>query len=217
MSILSLFPAEVRAQVAELMTAAQHGGTPEIEVRALHRSGESFDMHVLASNQGTDSGTCPVVWFGTDISRRKQLERTVTQVLDAGYGRSSTEFLHFLTENLAATLHTDYAFVAELDKSGETARALSFWNRGHFDAVFEYPLADTPCADVAHSIERIGSNCRCCGDHPPRRHHRIRQSGIRKYQWLSARRSCGSAAEPPAIGSSRPGFLPGHVADDFGR
>lgn len=145
-SILSLLAPPYRDQAAALLGADGKEPSGELETRALRSNGEEFDLQLSVSTYGQTKSPPGLVWYGRDISARKHLERTIRQVLDASYGRNATEFLHFLTEQLATTLGTRYAFISQLNADGDTAHMMSMWDRDHFDAPFDYALSATPCA-----------------------------------------------------------------------
>ena len=57
-------------------------------------------------------------------------------------------FFRELVRNLASTLGTRYAFVAEFPGQGTRVRTLAFWGGDDFFDNLEFELAGTPCQDV---------------------------------------------------------------------
>lgn len=178
MNALSLFPDSQRQPVQELLRARPPLSTRELELQALRTDGQAFDVQISVLNMGSAGPDGGLIWHARDITARKQLERTVRQVLDAGYGRSASEFLHFLTEQLAQTLGTQFAFISRFNDDGRTARMIALWDGQQLHPPFDYSVAESPCAELRHR------DLVCYADQVARRFpqdHFLRQHDVHAY------------------------------------
>lgn len=144
--LANFFSSESIDDIATLLRNSKLGSPTARELRALRPNGDTFYLHLAAFAPETPARR--LIWYGVDISSRKRLERIVREVLDAGYGRDASEFLNFLTRQLAQTLNVGFAFIAERNPDQQSARMLSMWDGQQFYSPFDYALANTPCAEL---------------------------------------------------------------------
>lgn len=147
MNVRQLFAQSAAADVGALLRQGAAGDTASRDLSAQTRDGAGPDVFVCVCRYGDDAPD-QLLWHGVDITGRKGLERIVRQVLDAGYGRDAAQFLQFLTEQLACTLGTRLAFVAETRHHDPSAHMIALWDGNHFEPPFDYLLTDTPCAEL---------------------------------------------------------------------
>lgn len=148
MNALSLFAEPERSRLEARMRSLPPGTAQLLEVQALRRNGDALDLQLSVCRVGSE-GDARLIWHAMDMTARKHIERTVRQMLDAGYGRSPSEFLHFITEQLAHSLGSRYAFIARRNDDGKTARMISLWNGEKLLAPFDYSLEQTPCSEIS--------------------------------------------------------------------
>jgi PAS domain S-box-containing protein len=70
------------------------------------------------------------------------------QLVEGTATATGEEFLQTLVQNLARTLRSAYAFVAEFADRPTRVRTLAYWGRGGLLDNVEFDLAGTPCEDV---------------------------------------------------------------------
>jgi formate hydrogenlyase transcriptional activator len=76
-------------------------------------------------------------------------ELAFRSVVEATADKAGLEFLRHLVKNLAESLGVAYAFVAEFAGAADRVRTIAFWGDGAWLPNIEYPLAGTPCEQVA--------------------------------------------------------------------
>src|SRR6516165_6424339 len=90
---------------------------------------------------------------GSDVSRGESEELTALRaIVEAASHSSGDEYFQAFVRNLARLADAHYAFIAEIASPETTTRArtIAFWARDHIAENFEWTLAGTPCAEVAH-------------------------------------------------------------------
>jgi PAS domain S-box-containing protein len=72
-------------------------------------------------------------------------------LVEASSHAGGEEYFQALVRHLASSVDAHYAFVAEFSPpdSDTVARTIAFWARDHIADNFEWPLAGTPCEEVA--------------------------------------------------------------------
>ncbi|MFQ5674871.1 MAG: PAS domain S-box protein [bacterium] len=80
---------------------------------------------------------------------RKQAEEALHNLATGVSGATGDAFFYSLVQHLAKTLEADYSFVGRLTPDGEKVTTIAVCAQGEIADNFEYPLADTPCANVA--------------------------------------------------------------------
>jgi len=88
------------------------------------------------------------------------------------------DYISQLVVKLAGLLDADLAFVAKLNLTKQTPQTLAFWCDGQLVEHIEYPLKDTPCADVSCN------GTACINGDALARYHRdefLQQQDIRSY------------------------------------
>ena len=82
----------------------------------------------------------------------QRLKQNLTQLQDIvkGTGSDTGEiFFRSLVRHLASALNARYSFIGELvGEAHDTIQVLAVWSGEEFGENFQYPLADTPCANV---------------------------------------------------------------------
>jgi len=83
------------------------------------------------------------------ITDRKRKEQLVEHVAAGVAGETGDAFFHSLTEHLAKSLGTEFAFVGEFgDRKEDSIHTVSIWAHGTPADEFTYPLEGTPCSHV---------------------------------------------------------------------
>jgi GAF domain-containing protein len=84
-----------------------------------------------------------------EIAERTRVEATLRTIAEDTAPLAGVEFFRAVTRHTALTLHTRYAFLAEVcrDRPDHVA-TLAFWVDGAFADNITYPLAGTPCESV---------------------------------------------------------------------
>jgi len=85
-----------------------------------------------------------------DITARKRAEEALRSIVEGTASSTGADFFRSLVRHLAAALKVRYAFVGELQgDAADRVRTLAVWEGDHFGDNVEYPLAGTPCENVA--------------------------------------------------------------------
>ncbi|WP_224982957.1 ATP-binding protein [Geomonas agri] len=79
---------------------------------------------------------------------RKMIEDTLFFINECGAKNRADDLLHGINRYLADTLGVDYAFVAQLNPDGQSARTHGFYARSGGGSDITYRLAGTPCDNV---------------------------------------------------------------------
>jgi transcriptional regulator with GAF, ATPase, and Fis domain len=82
---------------------------------------------------------------GEALPRRVDEEAALRAVVEGTASETGRDFYRALVRNLAATLATYGAWIAEFDERADRLRALAFWFREEWIDGFEYPIAGTAC------------------------------------------------------------------------
>ena len=86
----------------------------------------------------------------TQSEQRLKQNLTQLQEIVNGTGSDTGEiFFRSLVRHLASALNARYSFIGELvGEAHDTIQVLAVWSGEEFGENFQYPLADTPCANV---------------------------------------------------------------------
>ncbi|MCH7500175.1 MAG: response regulator [Nitrospinae bacterium] len=86
----------------------------------------------------------------TQSEQRLKQNLTQLQEIVKGTGSDTGEiFFRSLVRHLASALNARYSFIGELvGEAHDTIQVLAVWSGEEFGKNFQYPLADTPCANV---------------------------------------------------------------------
>ncbi len=86
----------------------------------------------------------------TQSEQRLKQNLTQLQEIVNGTGSDTGEiFFRSLVRHLASALNARYSFIGELvGEARDTIQVLAVWSGEEFGENFQYPLADTPCANV---------------------------------------------------------------------
>ncbi|HEY5718177.1 MAG TPA: PAS domain S-box protein, partial [Motiliproteus sp.] len=84
-----------------------------------------------------------------DITLSRRSERILKSISAGVSGTLGEAFFDALVTYLGETLEVDYAFIARFDSDQRSATTLSVFANGAIAENFSYPLAGSPCADVA--------------------------------------------------------------------
>ncbi len=86
--------------------------------------------------------------YGTDITRRKQIEKMQMFLIACGWPASGENFFTSLARYLAQTLGMDYVCIDRLLGDGLSAETVAVYFDGKYDENVTYALKDTPCSNV---------------------------------------------------------------------
>lgn len=85
---------------------------------------------------------------------QREHQAALQQLVDDTSALTGHAFIRTLVRNLAAMLHTQYAFIGLIaDPQATRVRTLALWTGGDFAANFEYALEGTPCQNVVGQSE----------------------------------------------------------------
>jgi len=85
---------------------------------------------------------------------RKEYEVAIQQLINNTSALTGHDFFKALVRDLAAMLHTQYAFIGLIaDKDITHIRTITLWAGGDYAENFEYALQDTPCENVVGKAE----------------------------------------------------------------
>ncbi len=115
----------------------------------LSQSNRPLAVHIEASPY-EDEGQAPSLLLTvTDISARKRVEQALRFLAESNVSCGENIF-RLLVRQIALSAHKRFALIAEVEE-GEQAMAytVAVWNNGNFAENFCYPLAGTPCFNVA--------------------------------------------------------------------
>ncbi|MFQ5343625.1 MAG: PAS domain S-box protein, partial [Anaerolineae bacterium] len=86
-----------------------------------------------------------------ELSRRKQAERTLQQIVEGTSSVVGEEFLRSLVKHLASILQTRFAFISRVvDPEGKRVALTAFWEGADYGECFEYDIEGTPCEQVVN-------------------------------------------------------------------
>ncbi len=133
----------------EIIPGVVEQGVWSGETVMLNRNGrEIAASQVLMSHKTADGRPEYFSTIVRDISERKQTEAAIRAVVGGTVAVTGTDFFKSLVRHMATALNMRYAFVAELNESGNRVRTLAFWDDINYRDNIEYALVGTPCYDV---------------------------------------------------------------------
>jgi PAS domain S-box-containing protein len=105
---------------------------------------------------GADGRASAVLGFGTDTTERRRREEALEAASLAVSSAQGERVFQELTRYLATILNVHLALVGRItDKDPPTVRTLGIYGAGGYRENLEYPLAVTPCREVAREGFRV--------------------------------------------------------------
>ncbi|TFG48053.1 MAG: PAS domain S-box protein, partial [Candidatus Brocadiia bacterium] len=144
--IYNFFPPELVEKRYALIEEVIRSGTP---IQSEDRRGEMDYLNCIYPVFDHNGKVEGVAVFAEDITPRKRWEQILRNIAEGVSAATGEEFFRLLTQYLAKTLGTAYAFVGEISgDSKDHIRTLAVYANGEIVENIEYELPGSPCENV---------------------------------------------------------------------